>query len=205
MQGTAISHPLDTLPALSGLVQLRTGASYAVDSASLAMALMAGPSQAGAWSAVIGAADFGMEAAAGLGVDLDRTVVVPDPGEEWLYVAAAMIDVVTVVLIKPPGQVRESQAAKLTARLRQRDAMLIAWGDWPRSDARLQICESVWTGLGRGHGHLSGRRVLVAAGRNGSPSRQARLWLPDSEQRVRLVESAAELSALPGSRQLQVG
>ena len=42
---------LATHPALAGLVQLRAGSSYAVDSASLALALMAGPSGAGSWCA----------------------------------------------------------------------------------------------------------------------------------------------------------
>ncbi len=73
--------PLETHPALAGLVQLRAGGSYAVDSATLALALMAGPSRAGSWCAVVGVGDFGAEAASALGVDLDRTVLVPDPGD----------------------------------------------------------------------------------------------------------------------------
>src|SRR6187455_963660 len=93
--------PLETHPALAGLVQLRAGASYSVDSATLALALMAGPSRAGGWCAVVGVLDFGAEAAAALGVDLDRTVLVPDPGEQWLEVTAALVDVATVVLVQP--------------------------------------------------------------------------------------------------------
>src|SRR3954453_23037450 len=68
--------PIATHPALADLVQLRTGGSYEVDSAGLAMALIAAASQAGAWSAVVGAEDFGAEAAAEMGVDLARTVLV---------------------------------------------------------------------------------------------------------------------------------
>ena len=56
----------------------------------LALALMAGPSRAGSWCAVVGVTDFGVEAASALGVDLARTVVVPEPGEQWLEVTAAL-------------------------------------------------------------------------------------------------------------------
>src|SRR6478736_8558818 len=95
--GTPSSMPLATHPALAGLVQLRAGASYSVDSATLALALMAGPSRAGSWCAVVGVTDFGVEAASALGVDLARTVVVPEPGEQWLEVTAALVDVASVV------------------------------------------------------------------------------------------------------------
>jgi hypothetical protein len=188
MQGTAISRPLEMVPAFSGLLQLRTGAAYGVDSLSLAMALMAGPSHAGAWSAVVGAADFGLEAAAELGVDLDRTILVPDPGQQWLSVVAGLIDVATVVVVRPPARVTEHQAARITSRLRQRDAVLIAWGDWPRSEARLTVRESSWQGLGRGYGHLIGRQATVVVRRGTAPPREALMWLPDADQQITLVD-----------------
>ena len=72
-----------------------------MDSPSLAMALVAGPSQAGEWIAMVGAPDFGLEAAAGFGIDLERTVVVPRPGEHWLSVAAGLLEVAGVVMVKP--------------------------------------------------------------------------------------------------------
>ena len=102
MQGSAISRTLESLPGLSGVLQLRTGEAYAVDSPSLAMALVAGASQAGEWIAIVGAPDLGLEAAAGFGIDLERTVVVPHPGELWLSVTAGLLDVATVVIAKPP-------------------------------------------------------------------------------------------------------
>ena len=92
---------MESLPGLAGVLQLKTGGAYAVDSPSLAMALMAGPSQAGEWSAVVGMPDFGLEAAAAYGLDLDRTVVVPDPGEHWLSVTAGLLEVATLVLVRP--------------------------------------------------------------------------------------------------------
>ena len=64
MQGAAVSRTLESLPGLSGVIQLKTGEAYAVDSPSLATALVAGPSQAGEWVAFVGVPDLGLEAAA---------------------------------------------------------------------------------------------------------------------------------------------
>lgn len=177
--------PVATHPALSGLLQLRTGGAYEVDTASLAMMLLAAPSQEGAWSAVIGANDFGIEAAAELGVDLTRTVLVPDPGEQWLEATAALVDVVTLVLLRPPAGVTERTASRISARLRKRSSALIVWGRWPGSEARLSVRSSVWSGLDAGHGRLRSRRVSVAVRRGSAPAREAELWLPAEDGPVR--------------------
>ena len=180
--------PLETHPALAGLVQLRAGGSYAVDSASLALALLAGPSGAGGWAAVVGMDDFGAEAASALGVDLDRTVLVPDPGDQWLEVTAALVDVVTVVLVRPQGRVPERVAEKLGARLRKRSAALVVLGDWPRAEVRLTTTSPAWSGVGEGHGHLRSRRLLVEARRGSAPPRRGALWFPAEDQTWRRAE-----------------
>ena len=177
--------PLETHPALAGLVQLRAGGSYSVDSASLALALMAGPSAAGGWSAVVGVTDFGAEAASALGIDLSRTVLVPDPGEQWLEVTAALVDVATVVVVRPAGRVSEQVAEKLGARLRKRSAALVAWGDWPRCEVRLTTKEPAWSGIGQGHGHLRARRLVVEAQRGSAPPRRGALWFPGEDASYR--------------------
>jgi len=186
--GTPSSMPLATHPALAGLVQLRAGASYSTDSATLALALLAGPSRAGGWCAAVGVADFGAEAAVALGVDLDRTVLVPDPGEQWLEVTAALVDVATVVLVRPGGRVAPSAAEKLSARLRKRGAALVVWGEWPRCEARLTATEPAWSGVGNGHGHLRARRLVVEARRGTAPPRRGALWFPAEDQSYRAVE-----------------
>jgi hypothetical protein len=184
MQGAAVSRSLPSLPGLAGVVDLRTGAAYGVDSASLALALLAGPSQAGEWVAMVGTDDLGFEAAAGFGIDLARTIVVPRPGEHWLSVTAGLVDVATVVLVKPPVAVTEHQAERLKSRLRQKDATLVCWGDWPRCEARVSIRSSVWTGLGQGHGQLRGRRVVLDISRGTAPRRSVGLWLPGVDQDI---------------------
>ncbi|WP_182523750.1 hypothetical protein [Nocardioides dongkuii] len=188
--------PLPVHPALSGVVSLHAGSSYEVDGLALAMTLLAGPSRAGDWCAVVGVPDFGAEAAAELGVDLGRTVLVPDPGEQWLEVTAALVDVTPVVLLRPGGRVTPAVAERLGARLRKRSAVLLVQGSWPRSEARLSADEPAWSGLGRGHGHLSARRVSVSVRRGAAPPRRTDLWLPDPAAGVRrAVPGTAPLTA----------
>jgi hypothetical protein len=169
---------LQTHPALAGIVQLQAGASYQVDGAMLAMALMAGPSQGGSWCAVVGVDDFGAEAAVELGIDLGRTALVPEPGDQWLEVTAAMIDVASVVVVRPPTKVVPSVAERLAARLRKRSSVLVAWGEWPRCDLRLSVREPRWSGVGQGHGHLRSRRVVVETQRGTAPPRRTALLFP---------------------------
>lgn len=195
MQGAAVSRTLESLPGMSGVLRLRTGAAYAVDSPSLVLALLGGPSQSGEWSAIVGAPDLGLEAAAGFGVDLSRTVVVPYPGEHWLSVTAGLLDVASLVVVKPPAQVNDHQAERLRSRLRQKDAALIAWGAWPRSDATLTISDSTWEGLGQGHGRLASRRVVVSVSQGG-PVRRVPLWLPGQDQTVREATEVTTLASV---------
>ncbi|MET0931825.1 MAG: hypothetical protein ABWX74_20075 [Aeromicrobium sp.] len=189
MQGRAAAQPVATHPAFAGLLQLQTGSTYSVDSMSLAMALMAGPSADGAWCGVVGTAELGLEAAAAAGVELRRTILVPDPGEAWLEVTAALIDVLGVVVLRAPAHVGAKDVSRIGARLRQRGGILICHGDWPRSEARLAMSDVAWVGVGRGHGHLQARQVTVEVQRGTAPARRGRLWLPDASQVIRRVEA----------------
>ena len=189
MQGRPAAQPVATHPALAGLLQLQTGSSYSVSSASLAMMLMAGPSGDGAWCGVVGSAELGLEAAATVGVELRRTVLVPDPGDAWLEATAALIDVLGVVVVVPPAWVSDKDVSRIGARLRQRGGILIAWGEWPRCEARVTMRDAEWVGVGRGHGHLQARRATVEVRRGTAPARTARLWLPDADLAVRRVEA----------------
>src|SRR5690606_11244338 len=56
-----------------------TGAGDGQGSTSLALAVLAGPSAAGSWAAVVGVPALGLAAAAGFGVDLGRLVLVAPP------------------------------------------------------------------------------------------------------------------------------
>jgi hypothetical protein len=203
MQATKLeSRRLETHPALAPLLPggaLKAGAAYAVrGSTTLVMAMLAGPSAAGAWCGVIGMPDFGAEAAGRFGIDLDRLVLIPHPGDEWLTVTAAVVDVLSVVVVAPPSRARDGDVARLTARLRQREATLVVVGDWPQVEASLTVSRSGWDGLGDGTGYLSSRRVTVeSAPRGGSPSRRtAELWLPALDESFRPAAGTTRLEAV---------
>lgn len=187
LEGGPARLPLPVLPALSGLVPLQTGGSYGVDSASLALALVAGASQAGEWVGFAGWPDFGAEAAADLGVELSRTVLVPDVGEHWLEVTAALVDVLRIVVLRPPRRVDAKAASVLDARLRKRSSALVVWGDWPRCDARVSLEDSRWTGPEHGHGRLRSRQVRVAVRRGTAPPVRADLAFPGESGPVELL------------------
>lgn len=172
LQGGPTRLAVPTLPLFDGLVQLRTGGVYGVDSSGVAMALAAGASRAGEWVGFAGWDDFGVEAAHQRGIDLSRTVLVPAPGEHWLEVTAALVDVVKVVVLRPPGGVDAKSASILEARLRARSAVLVVQGDWPRCDVRLSAEHTGWTGIGAGRGRLREQRImLVARGGGRVPAR----------------------------------
>jgi hypothetical protein len=204
---------LPVLPAFADLLPgagLRRGATVAVGAApgvvgatSLALALAAGPSRAGSWVAVVGLGSLGLVAAAEMGVDLGRLVLVADPGRDragWASVVAALVDGFDVVLLAPGGvgaagevdggggsgpgrRLRPADARRLVARVRERGSVLLSvGGDLPgeRSPLRLTVVAAAWEGLGDGWGHLEGRRVTVESGGRGEAARprRAELWLP---------------------------
>jgi hypothetical protein len=185
---------------------LAAGGAYAVRaSTTLALGLLQGPSAAGAWCAAVGVPDLGAEAAAGMGLDLDRLVLVPHPGDRWLTVVSALVDVVSVVLVRPPSRggralVTEAAAGRIASRLRTREAVLVALGEWPRADASLAVTESSWAGIGAGHGHLTGRRVTVASSSSAwaGRTRSRRLWLPGPDERIaEVAQKGQEESGSP--------
>lgn len=165
LQGGPTRLAVPILSMFDGLLQLRTGGVYGVDSATLGMALAAGASQAGEWVGFAGWDDFGVEAAQQCGIELSRTVLVPTPGEHWLEVTAALIDVLKVVVLRPAGVVDAKSASILDARLRARSGVLVVQGDWPGCEARLSSEQTTWTGIGSGRGRLRERRVEIVARR----------------------------------------
>ncbi len=185
MQGTRLdTRDLPTHPAIASLLPgggLKQGAAYSVErSATLLMALLAGPSAAGSWCGVVGVPEFGVEAAESYGIDLGRLVLVPHPGDQWLAVTAAIADVLTVVVTRPPRHASDGSVARLAARLRQRGSTLIVLGAWPQTEAMLSISRSRWSGIGDGHGYLASREVTVTvSSRTSSRPRSVDLVLPD--------------------------
>lgn len=182
LEGAPARLPLPTHPGLAGLVDLRAGGSYGVDSASLALALAAGASRSGEWVGFAGWDDFGAEAAEALGLDLARTVLVPEPGEHWREVTAALVDVLRVVVLRPPVDVDAASASRIEARLRTRSAALVVWGQWPRCEARLRLEQVRWTGPERGRGALRQRRATLAVSRGTAPPVRTDVLFPGERE-----------------------
>lgn len=207
------------LPSLEPLLPegLPRGAFVAVAAApgvagatSLALTLVAGPSQAGAWVAAVGGfgrrgsasvRSLGLVAAAELGVVPERLVVVDAgevPGSRLASVVAALVDGFDVVLMgsEARGRLRNGDTRRLAARIRERGPIVVGVGDGlPGGSAqvRLLVRSSAWQGVERGAGHLQARRATVEATGRGAASRprQAELWLPSVSSRASYASGEA--------------
>ena len=58
----------------------------------MALALAAAASADGAWCGIAGIPEAGVLAAAALGLDAGRILLVPDPGPSWPQVVASLLD-----------------------------------------------------------------------------------------------------------------
>lgn len=173
---------------------------------SLALALLAGPSAAGSWVAVVGLPTLGLAAAAELGLSLERLVLVREPSpSSWSSVVAALVGAFDVVLLAPTHSVRTADARRLAARSRERGSVLVQVGREARSalecDVHLATGQVQWQGLDRGHGHLQTRRVQIEASgrRRAARSRQVDL-LFDNAGCIAVVEPAATVTQLRTKR-----
>ena len=180
---------LPVLPALGELLPggLARGSVVAAGRWSLlCLALAAGASVAGAWCAVAGVPQLGVSAAAGVGLDPARLLLVPDPGTAWPQVVASLLDGCELVLLRPPGQATAQVRRRLEAVLRRCGGVLVVAGDWDGAQARLLITRQEWAGIQAGHGRLRGRRVLVVANGRGAAARPRTrwLWLPGPDGSV---------------------
>lgn len=188
---------LPVLPALADLLPhgaFRRGSVVATDGWSLLpLALASGPAASGAWCAAIGVPEFGVAAAADAGLDLERLLLIPDPGGNWPQVVASLLDGCDLVLLRPPGRLPAQARRKLEATVRRHAAVLLVAGDWDGAQARLRVTAREWLGIGAGHGRLRACRVQVAAdGRAGwSRARSRWLWLPGPDGSVSVADGVA--------------
>jgi len=200
----AREHVLPVLEPLQPLLPegLRRGSTVAAgDATSLALALVAGPSSAGSWSAAVGVSHLGLAAAAELGVALDRFVVVADPPRQsWATVMATLVDALDIVLVRVRHRVNANDARRLIARARERGSVLVLLGDgWPEApDVRLSVVHAAWEGIGEGHGYLQARRVTIEAGgrRAAARARAIDVWLPATDGGIAAVDELATVREL---------
>lgn len=140
---------------------------------SLLFTLLSGSQDA--WSALVGMPGIGLLAATEFGIDLDRIAVIPEPGPDVLQVLSILVDGVDMIAVALPATARPSPSRQrvLTGRLRQRGAVLLVMGPWPGADLVLTARWVGWTGLGRGHGRLRDRELVVEVGGRGAAAGRA--------------------------------
>src|SRR3984957_16003125 len=158
----------------------------------LILALAAGASADGAWCGIAGGPEAGGLAAGGLGLDAERTLLVPDPGPAWPQVVASLLDGCELVLLRPPAQAPAQVRQRLEATLRRGRGVLLVVGDWPGAQVRLRVLTQGWTGLGDGHGRLRACCAQVMADGRGEAAipRTRWPWLPAEAGRVTVAEPA---------------
>src|SRR3954463_7938060 len=154
------------LPVLHEVVPeggLRPGTVTAVEgSPALALALTAGLGER--WCAVVGLPEAHIAAAAPMGGDLTRVLLVDDPGRRWADVVAALTDGCALVLTPPPDRPAPPVTRRITplappaprgpgggpARPRRNGCALVVTGRGEGANLRLRVETSHWSGLGEG-------------------------------------------------------
>jgi len=187
---TEASGALGTVPVLPALRELlprgglTRGSVVAVaEFGLLCLALAAAASAEGAWCGIAGIPEAGMLAAAALGLDAGRTLLVPEPGPSWPQVVVSLLDGCEIVLLRPPARAPAQVRQRLEATLRRGRGVLVVAGGWPGAQLRLRVVSQRWTGLGDGHGRLRACCAEVAADGCGEAARSRTrwLWLPGED------------------------
>lgn len=193
------SYPVDAV--LAELLPgggLRQGSVVAVrGSTALLLALLAAATAQGTWAAVVGVGDLGVLAADEAGVAVHRLALVPEPGDP-APVVAALLEGMGLVAVADVGLLPAGAQRSLTARARQRGAVLLPLGRWPGADVELECRTEAWHGAQDGHGRLRSRDVVVRVTGRGAAARprSARLLLPGPGGRVVALPAAPVIRAV---------
>ncbi len=193
--GTLTAGNLPVLPALGELLPggLARGSVVAAGRWSLlCLALAAGASVAGAWCAVAGVPQLGVSAAAGVGLDPARLLLVAGSGHGLAAGGGLAAGRLRTGAAAPPGHAPAQVRRRLEAVLRRCGGVLVVAGDWDGAQARLLVTRQEWAGIEAGHGRLRARRVLVVADGRGAAARPRTrwLWLPGPDGSVGLADQA---------------
>ena len=198
-----VLEPLGSLFPERGLTRGRVVSCRGAAAHTIADATIAAAMSGGAWAAVVDLPTFGADAAAELGVPLERLVRIEATAAgrsderrlaDWIDVMGAAVDGFDLVVATVPavrGEWRPAPLRKLASRIRQRGAVVVTVGDAGvlASDLVLDTATTVWEGLGAGHGHLRRRRIEIeASGRRVAGRRTATI---DVTASGRVVELAA--------------
>ncbi|GAB2500893.1 hypothetical protein CATRI_02465 [Corynebacterium atrinae] len=94
--------------------------------------------------------------------NLERVIVVPDPGVDPLEVAAVLVEGLDLVIVHSTGQLSPARARPLLAKLREGSAALVFVGLQVASPAaRIGATVSTFRGIGLGRGRIQGLDIHV--------------------------------------------
>jgi hypothetical protein len=157
---------------------LRVAGAPGAGSTTVAFELAAAFTALGEWAAAVDLdGTLGPLAAREAGVALERFAVVRRvPPARWATVVAALLEGVSLVVAEVPRGVGVGDARRLVARARERESVLVVAETqgtvWPAGVAfGVHAAGSVWDGLGRDAGFLTGRRLLVRVEGRGAAAR----------------------------------
>jgi hypothetical protein len=154
---------------------------------SVALSLLVAATERGHWAAVVGVDDPGVVAMVDLGIDLRRVLFVPRPRGAWAESSADLLDGVDLVVVRAPARPAHGAARRLSDRVRERGAVLIALAEptsaWPLpADVTLEVNDAEW----RRDARLVERRLSIRVGGRGDVARHGRydVILPTSTGRA---------------------
>ncbi|WP_144127969.1 hypothetical protein [Catellatospora sichuanensis] len=147
---------------------------------SLLLALLAAPTKAGAWCAIVGMPTLSLAAAMTIGVDLEHIALIPDPGPDLATVVATLLDGFDLVAVAPASPLTAALCSQLSARARATDAALVSMTTWTGASMTLTAEGGTWYGRRR----LRCRQLSVTVtGRGGAGRpRRTQVWLPEDLQ-----------------------
>jgi len=197
-------------PALTGLFPdngIRRGhvvGCVGVAARSIALALTARAVADGAWLAVVGIDDLGVEGAVELGVPAERVVAIAaTTAQEWAERLVAAADGFELIITVAPARA-EQVMRQVRQRLQARGTVVLTVPSSPGShsqqsgrgsnpihtDVDITTTGGEWLGIGEGHGRLVARRVMVASsGRRIPRPVTVDCWLPGPDGRVDVVQA----------------
>lgn len=188
---------LPVAPEVAGILPsggLDRGSTVVVEgSTALVLALLAEASRSGSWVAMVGLPRVGVLAAHQTGLDLERLVLVPTPGPDGPTVVAALLDGVDVVVVGDVA-LTDADRRRLSARARERGAVLLATGRWAGAHVVLTVESTHWEGLGLGHGRLRERRQTVVGTGRGAAARGWRREVTLPVGRVRRADADTQVA-----------
>ncbi|WP_460499405.1 hypothetical protein [Glycomyces tarimensis] len=178
-----VTPDISTLLPYGGLATMTTLTASRVGATSLLWRLLAGPTQAGAWCAVVGLPHVYPLAARAAGVDLERLALVEADGPRVADAAGALAGGVAALVV-PSAAFEPKQTRRLAARARRGGTAIVWWETRPvpGADARLEVARAHWKGLrsntGRryGAGRLDACELDVAARWRTGGAHRARIW-----------------------------